>query len=534
MAKTVNEDISLKVKAGIPIIQLISYEWRRVMGFCIRAQKENSRSLYTWNNTAGISKYNEYDEVWEPENADILEPSGALAWFEHDCSENSIFLMEDLHLYFDAGNYREIFGYLRKMAKNNDGLDNKKTLVLSQPVRYLPAELEKDVYVIDIDLPEKKILSSVLDEVVDYLEIEGSCPQRSRDRLAEAARGLTTIEAKNVFCEIALDKGRLTEDEIPLVIGEKEQVIKKSGILEYFHPSESFSDIGGMESLIEWLRKRRRGFDSDATEFGMTPPKGVLLLGVQGCGKSLLAKSIASDWNLPLLRFDLGRVFGGIVGESENNIRRALDTAKAISPSILWIDEIEKGLSGVGSSGDTDGGTTARVFGTLLTWMQEKKEPVFVVATANDISSLPPELLRKGRFDEIFFVDLPGEKSRRDIWSIHLKKRLGVRYTDGMFDFEKLVEKSRGFSGAEIEEAVNEGLYQAYYDGRELQTDDLLHAIDETVPLSWVMGKSIQCLREFARSRARLASDEEQEEITTENVVQTAQEKRKCRAIFEE
>lgn len=534
MAKTVSEEVSLKVKAGIPIIQLISYEWRRVMGFCILAQKDNKRSLYTWNNTSGISKYNEYEEVWDKENPDILEPSGALAWFEKECAENSIFLMEDLHLYFDAGNYREIFGYLRKMAKNNDDLDNKKTLILSQPVRDLPPELEKDVYVIDVDLPEKKILSSVLDEVVTYLDLEDTCPQKSRDRLAEAARGLTTIEAKNVFCEIALDKGRLTEDEIPLIIREKEQVIKKSGILEYFHPSESFSDIGGMESLIEWLRKRKRGFDSDAIDFGMTPPKGVLLLGVQGCGKSLLAKSIASDWNLPLLRFDLGRVFGGIVGESENNIRKALDTAKAISPAILWIDEIEKGLSGLGSSGDTDGGTTARVFGTLLTWMQEKKEPVFVVATANDISSLPPELLRKGRFDEIFFVDLPGEKSRRDIWGIHLKKRLGVRYSDEMFDFSRLVEKSRGFSGAEIEEAVNEGLYQAYYDDREIKTGDIINAIDETVPLSRVMTKSISYLRDFAKSRARFASDEAQEEITSENVVQTVQEKKKCRALFEE
>lgn len=533
MAKTVTEEVSLKVKAGIPIIQLISYEWRRVMGFCIIASRDNRRSLYSWNNTNGISKYNEAEGVWEPENQDILEPSGALTWFSRQCQDNSIFLMEDLHLYFDAGNYREIFGYLRNIAKNNDELNNRKSLVLSQPVRYLPPELEKDVYVIDIDLPDKKILSSVLDEVVSFIEPEGGCTQKSRDRLSEAARGLTTIEAKNVFCEIALDKGRLTEEEVPLVIREKEQVIKKSGILEYFHPSESFSDIGGMESLIDWLRKRKMGFDADAVEFGMTPPKGVLLLGVQGCGKSLLAKSIASDWSLPLLRFDLGRVFGGIVGESENNIRRALDTAKAISPSILWIDEIEKGLSGLGSSNDTDGGTTARVFGTLLTWMQEKNEPVFVVATANDISSLPPELLRKGRFDEIFFVDLPGEKSRRDIWKIHLKKRLGVRYSDNMFTLDTLVNKSKGFSGAEIEEAVNEGLYQAYFEGREIKTGDLEMAIDETVPLSRVMGKSIAYLREFAKSRARLASDETQEEISGDGAVLTAQEKKKCNALFE-
>jgi len=259
----------------------------------------------------------------------------------------------------------------------------------------------------------------------------------------------------------------------------------------------------------------------------MTPPKGVLLLGVQGCGKSLIAKAIASEWNLPLLKFDLGKVFGGFVGESEANIRKALNIAEAVSPSILWIDEIEKGLSGVASSGMTDSGTTARVFGTMLTWMQEKEKPVFVIATANNIEQLPPELLRKGRFDEIFFVDLPGFNSRKEIWEIHLTKRLGNRrYEDVNFDLDRLSKESIGYSGAEIEEAINEALYTAYNQDREVKLDDIIKSLKNTYPLSKVMAESINNLRRWAKIRARLASEEEEESIMapTEKIPKLKQE----------
>jgi len=267
-----------------------------------------------------------------------------------------------------------------------------------------------------------------------------------------------------------------------------------------------------MDFLKNWLEKRKQAYDFKAQLWKLPEPKGLLLLGVSGCGKSLTAKCIASLWNMPLLRFDIGKVFEGIVGSSENNIRRAIATAEAVAPCVLWIDEIEKGLSGVQSSGATDGGTTSRIFSTILTWMQEKTKPVFVVATANDISLLPPELLRKGRFDEIFFVDLPNEEDRKSIFSIHLEKK------DQKPDFglEKLAKESVGFNGAEIEECVNEAMFAAYTENPnepKLQIIHLLNAIKSTVPLSKTMKKQIDFLREWAKSRAKQAGKANSENI---------------------
>lgn len=536
MKLEIKDEIALKVKAGMPIIQLVSYEWRRIQGLCIQAAEKSEKNLFMWNNVDGLRKWDLIDRLEKPENEELRDPIEALAWFKKNSPERSILLIEDLHLYFDHPSFREIFGYLRTIAKSETREEKENVLILAQPVRYLPAELEKDVYVIDIPLPGKDVLMSIIKEAVEDIDIpEESAPLSDRNKLAEAARGLTIVEAQYVFREIAISQNKLTENEVPLIIKEKEQIIKKSGILEYYHPSETISDVGGMEKLKEWLKRRKGGFEPEIEQFGMTAPKGVLLLGVQGCGKSMIAKAIASEWSLPLLKFDIGRVFGGIVGESENNIRRALETAKAIAPSILWIDEIEKGFSGISSSGSTDGGTTARVFGTMLTWMQEKKDPVFVIATANNIEQLPPELLRKGRFDEIFFVDLPGFESRKDIWGIHLKKRLGAeRFSRNDYDLDKLAKISSGYSGAEIEEAINEGLYQAHYEERDLEMKDLEISVQKTVPLSKVMGERIEELRKWSRVRAQLASDEnvEQSKCDEKQIPRLSQE-RYSKPLFE-
>nr|WP_239582826.1 AAA family ATPase [Bacillus tianshenii] len=281
-------------------------------------------------------------------------------------------------------------------------------------------------------------------------------------------------------------------------------------MLEYYHPNESLSNIGGLDNLKDWIEERGNAYSQEAREYGLNLPKGVLLLGVPGCGKSLTAKAISRSWNFPLLRFDLGKVFGGLVGESERNIREALDVAKAISPCILWIDEIEKGLSGVQSSGSSDGGTTSRVFGTFLTWMQEKKEPVFVIATANNIGLMPPELLRKGRFDEIFFVDLPTVEERMNIYEIHINNK-GRNPRE--FDLEQIATKSFGFSGAEIEEVLNESLFRAFNQGRDVTTEDILYSIGQICPLSKTMSETITGLRKWASARARLASSRAGEEF---------------------
>jgi SpoVK/Ycf46/Vps4 family AAA+-type ATPase len=288
-----------------------------------------------------------------------------------------------------------------------------------------------------------------------------------------------------------------------LVLEEKRQVIRKSGILEFYDAEEDIEQVGGLQVLKEWLTKRSVDFTEEARAFGLPQPRGVLLLGVQGCGKSLVAKAVSSLWGMPLLRFDVGRVFGSLVGQSEEATRRAIRTAEAIAPAVLWIDEIEKGFAGA-SAGHLDSGVTARVFGTFLTWMQEKKTAVFIVATANNIRAIPPEMLRKGRFDEVFFVDLPNAEERKTILRVHLLKRA---QDPARFDLDRLAEESTGFSGAELEEAVVSGLRDALYDGkRQMTTDDISRSIRQCIPLSVTMKEQIEELRDWATTRARKAS----------------------------
>jgi SpoVK/Ycf46/Vps4 family AAA+-type ATPase len=316
-----------------------------------------------------------------------------------------------------------------------------------------------------------------------------------------AARGLTCIEAENVFAK-SLVMGR--QLDLSVIIAEKEQLIRRSQVLEYYESVDGFANVGGMGLVKLWLRKRGMAFTEKARRFGLPEPKGLLLLGVQGSGKSLLAKAVASQWQLPLLRLDLGRVFSELVGSSEQNIRTALRLAESVSPCVIWLDEIEKGLAGATGSGTSDAGTSARVFGSLLTWMQEKTSPVFVIGTANDISALPPEVLRKGRFDEIFFVDLPQPQERREIFAIHLARR-GRDPLD--FDLNELALTSEGFSGAEIEQIIIDGLYDAFEDGRELTDEDLFRNMKSTIPLSQTMESKISALRQWARTHARPASE---------------------------
>jgi SpoVK/Ycf46/Vps4 family AAA+-type ATPase len=320
----------------------------------------------------------------------------------------------------------------------------------------------------------------------------------------QACLGLTEKEADNAIAKaIILARGRLDGDAIGAVTAEKQQIIRKSGLLEFYDSSEQMGSVGGLKVLKEWLRKRVRAFNDDARAFGLPEPKGILLVGVQGGGKSLVAKAVANSWRLPLLRMDVGRLFASLVGSSEENLRGAIKLAESIAPVVLWVDEIEKGFAGVSSSSASDAGTAARVFGSFITWLQEKQAPVFVIATANDVSKLPPELVRKGRFDEIFFVDLPDVGERSDIWQIHLLKR---NRDPSQFDQHTLAMASEGLSGAEIEQAVIAGLYEAFDQGRPLTMDDLLAVLQETIPLSRMMEEEIAALRGWAKQRARSAS----------------------------
>ena len=427
--------------------------------------------------------------------------------------DSAIFLFKDFHRFLkdDA----QIVRKLRDLAQHLKR--SYKTIVLVSPTLELPTELEKEITVVDYALPSadeiRAQVALVIDQTKDDERLDCNLSADDIDSVVKAAQGLTTVEVDNVLMKSLVEKSCI---DIDVILTEKEQIIRKSGVLEYFHTDERIENVGGLDALKRWLTKRRKAFSEAARDYGLPQPKGLLLIGVQGCGKSLTAKAIASLWQLPLLRLDVGSIFSGIVGSSEERMRRAISTAESIAPVVLWLDEIEKGFSGTQSSSFSDAGTTSRVFGSFVTWLQEKESPVFVIATANDIKSLPPELLRKGRFDEIFFVDLPSTEEREAIFNIHIGRRLNEDRSVEDFDIATMVEDASGFSGAEIEQAVISAMYDAFdEEGRPFDSEDILKAVRETYPLSSTMREAIGGLREWAENRARWASDTVADEVDT-------------------
>lgn len=484
-------EIDTLIRARYPVIYVVSWEEQRVED-CVRRIAGGLKKTYTWSATRGI-------QPLPPTGGQALTVLAALE-FAEQAPDGALFLFKDLHTHLsDAAVVRR----LRDLAVR---LKNSlKTIVIVSPVLRLPVELEKDVTVVDYGLPTYDELGALLDLAADKMKRDGAevdvdLSPEQRDRVIKAAQGLTMAEAESVFARSLVEKRAF---DVGVILSEKEQIVRKSGLLEYYPAAEKFAEVGGLDSLKTWLRERGEGFTHRAREFGLPEPRGILLLGVQGCGKSLSAKAIASLWNLPLLRLDVGKIFSGIVGSSEQNVRRAISVAESVAPVVLWMDEMEKGFAGVRSSPFSDAGTTSRVFGTFVTWLQEKSAAVFVVATANDISQLPPELLRKGRFDEIFFVDLPDNREREEIFRIHLSKR---KRDPSVYDIAAFAGASAGFSGAEIEQAVVSGLYRAFAAGRELSDEDVLVALTESVPISVTMAEEITELRAWADRRARKAS----------------------------
>ncbi|MDP8162364.1 AAA family ATPase [Pasteurella skyensis] len=491
------------IQANVPVIQIVSFETLRIHAEIIQANENlpTPQPLYKWDRVAGLYQWDNDEKCFESKDEDLTCPNEILDFFKEQ--DNCILLLEDF--YPDLSESKpSIVRQIRNFAINQAP---NKTLIFSQPFPCLPKELEKEVHLLHLDYPTEKDLEQIYYRVCQKFNLDTNIPN---NELIQSALGLTIMEAEKAFSLAYIENKSLSNSEVPLIIREKENIIKKSGYLEYYHPKETIQDVGGLSKLKDWLKTRGFAFNKGAKDFGLDYPRGILLLGIPGTGKSLTAKAVGNLWNFPLLRLDMGKIFGGIVGESEHNIREALNIAETIAPSILWIDEIEKGLSGLSSSGSSDGGTTSRVLGTFLTWMQEKSKPVFVVATANDISQLPPELLRKGRVDEIFFVDLPTKNEREEIIKIHLSKK--KRNSDD-FDIATIAEKSIGFSGAELAEVVKEALFQAYDDEKELNNQHILNAIDKTYPLSQTMRETISQMRKWAKSRAVLASNDTAEEL---------------------
>ena len=496
------------LKAYYPVLYLTSYEYDRtkqkIEGIVniLRSENKNLR-LFNWNCVDGLRLIDGVTQspVQNRDGEEIIEPEETLKYILNDReSSKDIFVLEDFNNYIEEENVKYYIRSIAEKARHT----NSHAIVLSA-VYKLPIELEKYVTVLNIPLPDRGDMEKTLGVVERQCKI--NLTLEMRNRMVDAALGMTSMEADLAFC-LAAVKDDLGPNAPYTVSSEKEQIIKKSGILDYFPKNESLKDVGGMEILKDWLFKRQKAYEKKARDFGLQEPKGLLLLGVPGCGKSLTAKSIASFWNMPLLRLDIGKVYQGLVGSSEDNIRKAIATAEAVAPCVLWIDEIEKGLNGVQSSGSTDGGVTSRIFSTILTWMQEKTSPVFVVATANNINLLPPELLRKGRFDEIFFVDLPNPKERENIFAIHLKKK---GQDPSQYPIEMLGKKTEGFNGAEIEECIKEAMFAAYVevpDNPKLLSKHLVDAISKTVPLSTTMREQIAALRNWAVTRAKNASNE--------------------------
>jgi len=496
-------EIETLIRARYPILYIISSEEMRVQQLVLEVAKKRQKKVFEWSYSTGIVPAGTSIQSQKLRNPATKEPLAALDQVIEQV-EPAIFIFKDFHPFLTKGNY----AVTRKLKEIALHLKNSfKTILLISPVLEIPTELEKEITVLNHPLPAREDLSELLDRIItdvsQFKQVKIDLDDAGRERLLQAALGLTLGEAENVFAKIIVKEERLSGDDVSEVFAEKQQIIRKSGLLEYCATNESFANVGGLRVLKEWLTKRAVAFSSEARAFGLPPPKGILMLGVQGCGKSLSAKAVSNLWQLPLLRFDMGRMFGSFVGSSEENVRRAISVAESVAPAILWVDEIDKAFAGSQSSGATDGGTTARVFGTFVTWLSEKTAPVFVVATANDISQLPPELLRKGRLDEIFFVDLPSREERQEIFRIHLNKR---SRDATQFDLAALAEASSNFSGAEIEEAINSALYDAFDVHGELTTQHVLNALAQTVPLARTMDEQIGQLRRWAEGRARNAS----------------------------
>jgi len=445
--------------------------------------------LFAWSVPAGLIDTKDGSSRG---GQDPMEALGALA----DLPENSITLLRDFHLFFDDPNpmlIRQLKDLLRT------GKSSSRTIAVLGCRLKLPPELERDFTVIEFALPGEPELRQVLDGIVESTK-HVTPSTEAESALIDAARGMTTTEAEDAFALSVVETG----DLLPSVIArEKAQAVKKNGLLELVEKTESFNDIGGLKLLKEWLLKRREAFTPRAVRYGLPAPKGLLIVGIPGCGKSLTAKATASVFGVPLLRLDAGRIFASLVGQSESNFRSVVQTAEAIAPCVLWIDEMEKGFAGSKSSGSADGGTSARVFGSFLSWLQEKKSPVFVVATANDVSQLPPEMLRKDRWDELFFVDLPNADERETIWQIQIEK-FGRHEVD--FDMRQLAKTTEGFTGSEIEQMFVEALYRAFDLGEEPNDLTIGLALTEFVPLSKLMAEHLNSLRAWSKGRARPAT----------------------------
>jgi len=489
------ETIKRYIAARYPILYLVSWEEDRVERMLSLLGSRLFTSpikFYTWSCINGLRS-----NGIEIENTnDLIQALDRITREE----ETGFYLFKDLHFFLNdprlIRKLREVYRALRT---------SYKTLFILSPSLILPNELEREVTVIDIGLPDAdeagKIFDLVINSNKDFEKIQSSLNPTIREKCIRAMLGLGSMEMELALIKILLGRESIGEESIEAILEEKAQLVRKSGTLEFVRTRIGLDDIGGLENLKEWLLTRALAFSSEAKRFGLDMPKGVLLMGISGCGKSLCAKAVATAWDLPLLRLDLNQVYSGAFGSPEEAFRKSIKTVEAIAPCVMWIDEIEAGITRSGEKASDS--PASRIFGYFLTWMQEREHAVFITATANQIDLLPPEILRKGRFDEIFFVPLPSHKERKEIFRIHLLRR--GRNPDS-FDLDSLAKNTDGLSGAEIEQAVVTALFDSFSKGMELDERELIIASSSIVPLSITMREEISKLERWSSNRAVKAS----------------------------
>jgi ATP-dependent 26S proteasome regulatory subunit len=485
MAKIVPELLTL-IESGYVLINLATFEEDRALEILAQAAQDREAALSVWSVTQGFG-----DNPVPP--ASPVEALARIAATE----SRALFALLDFHPYLsDPTVVRLIRDLLNPLQQKG------QAIIFLTPSPVIPPELEKDFNVLELPLPLSSELRRILGETLARLG-SSDLPPEVMEGMVRASLGLTARQALRVFTRALRERPRFTLNDIPLILEQKKEIIRRTQLLEFFEVSENLDHIGGLDQLKQWLMNRSSAFSESARRYGLPEPKGLLLLGVQGCGKSLCAKAVSNLWQMPLLRLDASMVLGSTQTSGEENMRRSIQLAESLAPCVLWIDEIEKGFSAQQISGGREGGRVSRAFAAFLVWLQEKTRPVYVIATANSIAELPPELVRKGRFDEIFFVDLPNLHERREIFTIHLRKR---GRDPEAFDPAGLAKLGEGFSGSEIEQCLISAMYEAFTAGRELTSEDIRRALSDTVPLSETLEEKIQELRDWAKNRARPAS----------------------------
>ena len=482
-------DLKSLVRSFHSLIVVETVEEERVFSIVREVANDLNQSLFEWSMTTGFKR------GFGLTIGNTFEP---LAVLQHiaDLTGEGIYLLKDMAPHLSKPDVaRAMRDLVQKMTHTSSAI-----VMTGDPIE-LPRDIESLAVRFDLELPDEKERLAAIRHVVDAMKarqpVQVDLSREDVHKLVQALAGLTLHQARRVIAQAILEDGKLSPLDIDRVVTWKGEIIERGGLLEFFPASENAYELGGFARLKGWLDHARIGFSAAARAVNLTAPKGVLFVGVQGCGKSLAAKFIARHWQLPLLKLDAGRLYDKYVGQSEKNFRRATAVAESMAPVVLWIDEMEKAFASA-TAADADGGLSQRLFGAFLTWLQEKKDGVFVVGAANDLNRLPPELLRKGRFDEIFFVDLPTAGERRSIFDIHLRMR---KQESAKFDLEALARASGGFSGAEIEQAVIASLYRALHAKQPLTTENVLESLRATVPLSVARREDVERLRSFSSGR---------------------------------